>query len=156
ERPAPPGPGPASWEIGNTDGSVRAASCGQSVCSDSRSLRTLISDFMRAIVCSCAAVARPSSCFARQAIPAEAATPATSAAATTPAAPVRRLRTFDLLQLGPEGRLSLGHAEHGVVELVESVVDLLDVVGVHAGDQLLRRRDARAEAIAQLAVRSGQ
>src|SRR5207247_9233585 len=110
----------------------------------------------RALVASCGAVARASPGSPRQARRAEAAPPATSAAATTAAAPVRRLRTFDLLQLGPEGRLSLGHAEHGVVELVESVVDLLDVVGVHAGDQLLQRRDARAEAIAQLAVRSGQ
>src|SRR5438270_475984 len=83
-------------------------------------------------------------------------TTATSAAATTPAAPVRRLRTFGLLQLGPEGRLSLGHAEHRVVELVESVVYLLDVVVVHAADQLLQRRDSRAEAVAQLAVRGGQ
>src|SRR5713101_142296 len=155
ERTTQPEPRPASVEMVNTDGSVRAASCDQSVCSDSRRVRTLISDCMRAMVLSCAAAARASSSCARHARPAAAA-PATSAAATTPAAPVRRLRTFDLLQLGPEGRLSLGHAEHRVVELVESVVDLLDVVVVHAADQLLQRGDAGAEAVAQLAVRSGQ
>src|SRR5713101_2128720 len=156
ERTTQPEPRPASVEMVNTDGSVRAASCDQSVCSASRRVSTLISDCMRAMVLSCAAAARASYSCARHARPAEAATPATSTAATTPAAPGRRLRTFDLLQLGPEGRLSLGHAEHRVVELVESVVDLLDVVVVHAADQLLHRGDAGAEAVAQLAVRSGQ
>src|SRR5712692_3387829 len=150
ERTTQPEPRPASVVMVNTDGSMRAASCDQSVCSDSRRVRTLISDCMWAMVLSCAAAARASSSCARQARPAEAATPATSAAATTPAARVRRLRTFDLLQLGPEGRLSLGHAEHRVVELVESVVDLLDVVVVHAADQRLqRRRAASAVAVAR-------
>src|ERR1051326_693889 len=102
------------------------------------------------------AMVRASSCWTCHAAVARAATPTTSAAAVNPVTRSRKLRMFDLLQLGPEGRLGLGDAEHRVVEVLEPAVDLLDVVVVHAGDQLLDRGDARAEAVAQLAVGRGE
>src|SRR5712691_864335 len=155
ERTTQPEPRPASVEMVNTEGSTCDASCDQSACCDASDRSRLISACIPVIACCCAATACAPSCCTRHARPAVATTPATSAAARVRAKRERRLPMF-LPQLGPEGRLRLGDAEHRVVELIEGRVDLLHVVGVHAVDQLLHRGDARAEAVAQLAVRRRQ
>src|SRR5258706_15660565 len=50
-----------------------------------------------------------------------------------------------LLESGAEGRLGLAHAEHRLVELRPAVLDLVEVVVVHAADHLLHGSDLSCE-----------
>src|SRR6266566_4475354 len=73
-------------------------------------------------------------------------------------ASVARLPAIDAMsrldEPRPECCLSLGEAQHGRVQLLEAFLDLGVVIGVHAGDQLLGGRDACAERVTDLAVRT--
>src|SRR4029077_16943646 len=84
---------------------------------------------------------------------AAAAAPTTSTAASEAAIRPNGAGLLPFLpELGSKVRLGLRHAELRRVELVEAVLDLRHVVVVHAVDELLQRRDAGAQAVAELAV----
>src|SRR5258706_3979525 len=54
-----------------------------------------------------------------------------------------------LLETGCKSCLSLAHAEHRLIELRPAILDLVEVVVVHAADHLLHSRDLGRESVTE-------
>src|SRR5438045_9220871 len=87
---------------------------------------------------------------------AAAATVATTAAAMSLVVRTFVLSTDELREIFAKGHLGLGDVQHREVDLVPAFLELGEVAGVHARDELLMAGDAGAQGVAEGRGATGQ